>query len=73
MPENPPDLLLTVLLSQPLEDFVEEVVSKEFLVSSTMTPELFSDLSLNKLLETLSLILSTPEEKLSPPWMWCML
>merc|ERR1712096_538853 len=69
MPENQLDLQLTVLLNLLSEDFVEEVVSKESPHSSMTTPELYSDLSSNKLSEMLSHTLNTPEEKLSLLWM----
>ena len=67
-PENLLDLTSTVSLNQLLEDYVEEVVSKESQASSMMTPELYSEDSSNKLSEMLLLILNTPEERLLLPW-----
>merc|ERR1711981_439965 len=69
MPEKITEPLLMVSPSQLSEDSVEEVVSRESPLSSMMTPEPFSDLSLNKLSEMLSHTLSMLEEKLSPLWM----
>ncbi len=68
-PENPLDPLLTVSPNQPSEDSVEEVVLRESPLSSMMTPEPFSDPSLNRWSEMPLHTPSTPEEKLSPLWM----
>ena len=61
-----------VSLNQQSEDSVEEEVSRESPASSMMTPELSSDLSLNKSSEMLLHTLNTPEGKLSLLWMLSM-
>ena len=62
-------ITLKELPNQQLEDSQEEVVLKEFPLSSMMTLELYLNLSWNQLLKTQLLIPSMPEEKLSLHWM----
>merc|ERR1711898_20494 len=59
--------------SQPSEDSLEEVVSRESAPSSMMRPELSSSHSSRTSSETQSPTLSTPRERLSPPSMSSML
>merc|ERR1712110_1201558 len=59
--------------SQPSEDSLEEVVSRESAPSSMMRPELSSSHSSGTSSETQSPTLSTPRERPSPPSMSSML
>merc|ERR1712146_6344 len=67
-PESPTRLPLKVSPSLPSEDWPEEVVLREFPLSSMMIPELSSRVSLKLLSETLPLTLSTPRERPSLLW-----